>query len=153
MEDYKPRLIKFKELYKTGDWFIKIYIITKDDLNSNTKFYRNVKEKLPKWLELKNDFNSKHDHVGFLIIHEGTEGIFSLINWWVGGNMLNTHIFKTNYDNLKEFEKISGNGLAPCVWELEIINRERLAWTNLILKQNLQPNFKTYLNTTFQMRL
>ena len=39
-----------------------------------------------------------NEQIAFIIIHEATEGVFSLINWWVGENMLNTHIFLTAYD-------------------------------------------------------
>lgn len=60
--------------------------------------------------------------------------------------MLNTHIFITNYDAISEFKKISGDGLAPCIWELEIINHERISWITNILKQHISPNYKYYLN-------
>ncbi|MBV7269298.1 hypothetical protein [Winogradskyella luteola] len=153
MTTYKPRKIRFEELHKVNGWQIKIYTIAKHGDFDNTIFYNNAKGQLIKWLALTNGFNSKHNNIGFLILHAGTEGIFSLINWWVGDNMLNTHIFKTDYNNLTVFEKVSGNGLAPCVWELEVINHERLAWTNYVLKQEPQPDYNTYLNTTFSKAL
>ena len=40
-----------------------------------------------------------------------------MMNWWVGKNMLNTNIFMTNPNKPSEFEKISGDGLALCIWE------------------------------------
>ena len=150
---YRPRHIKFKELLALEDWFIKVYSITKHDRQINPEFYDIVKRELPHWLQLTNSFNSQHQNIGFLILHAGTEGIFSLINWWVGDNMLNTHIFKTDYNTMGTFEKISGDGLAPCIWELEVINHERIAWTDHILKKTPNPNFKMYLNTTFSVSL
>ena len=74
---------------------------------------------------MENSFNSSNEKIGFLILHSGTEGIFSLINWWVGENMLNTHIFLTAPKKPMDFTQISGNGLAPCIWELEVIYHER----------------------------
>jgi len=146
---YKKRHIEFKEILNVNGWKIKIYTISKNtDFNYNS-FYENVKIQLTDWLKIKNGFNTEHENIGFLILHAGTEGIFSLINWWVGKNMLNTLIFKSDYDNLFEFEKISGNGLAPCIWELEIINHERIAWTNHTLKEALKPNYSAYLKSTF----
>ncbi|MBK6266072.1 hypothetical protein JKA74_13595 [Marivirga sp. S37H4] len=97
---------------------------------------------------MKNSFDAENDRIAFLILHSGTEGIFSLINWWVGKNMLNTHIFMTSPNRPTEFTKISGDGLAPCIWELELINFERISWTNNILKNN-PPNFQLYLSEHF----
>ncbi|WP_111685300.1 hypothetical protein [Winogradskyella tangerina] len=151
MAIYKPRHIKFKELLKVNDWSIKVYTITKQGEFDYSDFYSNVKEKLPEWLAIHNGFNAQHNHIGFLILHAGTEGIFTLINWWVGDNMLNTHIFKSNYDQLDNFEQLSGNGLAPCIWELEIINHERLAWIDAVLKLAPQPNYKRYLDATINV--
>ncbi len=58
--------------------------------------------------------------------------------------MLNTNIFISNSENPFKFERISGNGLALCVWELEVINHERLSWTNNVLKQYSMPKYKKY---------
>ncbi|MCA0154312.1 hypothetical protein [Winogradskyella vincentii] len=106
---YKKRNIEFKELISTDGWKIKIYTISKESEFNHSKFYDHVKSQLSEWLKTNNGFNSDHENIGFLILHAGTEGIFSLINWWVGKNMLNTLIFKSDYDNLSHFEKISGN--------------------------------------------
>ena len=59
--------------------------------------------------------------------------------------MLNTNIFFTKPENPNEFQKISGDGLAPCIWELEIINHERISWTNNVLKNPENPKYKEYL--------
>ncbi|MEM9819612.1 MAG: hypothetical protein AAF985_01015 [Bacteroidota bacterium] len=99
---------------------------------------------------MENSFDASNDKIAFLILHAGTEGIFSLINWWVGKNMLNTNIFMTLPEKPNEFEKISGDGLGPCVWELAIINHERIAWTNHILKQNGHPDYNKYLADTIE---
>ena len=52
-----------------------------------------------------------------------------------------------------EFERISGDGLAPCIWQLEIINHERISWTKNILKQNFNPNFEKYLDDTIDKEI
>jgi len=145
MEEYRTRKILFKELIEINDWKIKIYTISKTGEFNHPIFYRNVIEELPKWLKLKNSFDSTNDKIAFLILHSGTEGIFSLINWWVGKNMLNINIFMTNLEKQNEFIKISGDGLAPCIWELEIINHERISWTNNILKKEPYPKYENYL--------
>ena len=149
MEEYKPRKIEFKEIIETEEWSIKTYTISKNGYFNHPKFYKKIKTQLPKWLLLENSFDSSNDKIGFLILHSGTEGIFSLINWWVGNNMLNTHIFITNPKEPESFTKISGDGLAPCIWELEIICHEKTSWTDNVLKQAFDPNYQAYLEDVY----
>ncbi len=146
---YQPRKIDFKEVLTIHDWAIKVYTITKDRYLNNSEIFDAVKNELSNWLNLKNCFNYKNDKIGFLIIHFGTEGIFSIINWWVGQNMLNTHIFFSDYSNPKIFNKVSGDGLAPCVWELEVINFEKNSWTEHVLKKFPSPEFRKYIEDNF----
>lgn len=149
MEEYKPRKIEFKEIIETEDWSIKTYTISQNGDFNHPKFYKEVKTQLPKWLSMENSFDSSNDKIGFLILHSGTGGIFSLINWWVGKNMLNTHIFITNPKETKDFTKVSGDGLAPCIWDLDIINHERISWRDSILKQASNPNYQGYLKDVY----
>jgi hypothetical protein len=153
MDEYKTRKIQFRELIEISDWKVKIYTISKVGEFNNHVFYQNAINQLPNWLELKNSFNSSNDKIAFLILHSGTEGIFSLINWWVGKNMLNTNIFMTSSKEPNEFTIISGDGLAPCVWELEIINHERVSWTKNILKQISNPNYDKYLKDVISIEI
>ncbi|NRA94485.1 MAG: hypothetical protein HRU26_17790, partial [Psychroserpens sp.] len=96
MNTYQARNIEFKELINLENWYIKVYTITKADTFDFPDYYEHVLDQLPKWLAMDNSFNPKHEKIGFLILHAATEGIFSIINWWVGKNMLNTHIFLTD---------------------------------------------------------
>lgn len=153
MENYKPRYISFKELVKIDDWLIKVYTISKTGEFDHPVFYKNVIAQLPDWLSKKNSFDSSNDKIGFLILHAGSEGIFSIINWWVGKNMLNTNIFITNPEQPWEFTKISGDGLAPCIWELEVINHERISWMNHVLKKNSNPLYDRYVNDTISLEI
>jgi hypothetical protein len=153
MEEYKTRKIRFKELVKIDNWHIKVYTISKIGEFDHPVFYKNAINQLSKWLKQENSFDASNDKIAFLILHSGTEGIFSLINWWVGKNMLNTNIFMTNPKKLNEFKKISGDGLAPCIWELEIINHERLSWTNNILKKMPEPHYNDYLNDSISLEV
>lgn len=150
---YKTRKIQFKEIVECNDWKIKVYTIAKVREFDHPVFYQNVLSKLPEWLKMKNSFDASNDKIAFLILHSGTEGIFSLMNWWVGTNMLNTNIFITEHDSPTEFSKISGDGLGPCIWELEIINHERISWTNHILKKFPDSDYETYLNDVINIEL
>lgn len=153
MQEYKTRKIEFKEVIKVYEWQVKVYTISKTGDFNYPVFYKSVLEQLPIWFKLENSFDSSNDKIAFLILHSGTEGIFSLINWWVGKNMLNTNTFITRPENPNEFEKISGDGLFACIWELEIINHERISWTTNFLKHLSNPNIERYLKDTISVEL
>ena len=150
---YQPRQINFKEILIIEDWTIKVYTITKDNNLIKPETFDVINTELPNWLNLKNSFNSTTDKKGFLIIHFGTEGIFSIMNWWVGQNMLNSNVFFSEYSNSDSFNKISGDGLVACIWELEIINFEKISWTENVLKKFPNPNFEKYITDNFSTLL
>lgn len=149
---YSSRFIQFKEVIQIQDWKVKVYVITKDGVFKEETLYSDVKAHLPAWLTISNGFNDHHENQAFLILHVGTEGVFTLLNWWVGENMLNTHIYLTDPQMPTHFELISGKGLSPCVWELEIINYERIAWTKHVLKSKI-PDYTSYLNDVTNVEL
>jgi hypothetical protein len=153
MGEYKTRKIQFLKTITFDAWRVKIYTISKDGNFDHPVFFKNMMTELPKWLKMENSFNPKTDKIAFLILHAASEGILSIINWWVDDNMLNTHIFLTHYEDTSAFEKISGDGLGPCIWELEIMNHERLSWLNNVLKEAPQPNFERYLNDVINKEL
>lgn len=148
MSTYEARTIRYLETVTSNDWKIKVYTISKTADFNHPAFYQSVKAALPEWLLMENRFNSNHNKVGFLILHAATEGIFSLINWWVGENMLHSHIFLTSFDSPGTFQKISGDGLMACVWELEIMNHERNSWIRHVLKKMPDPDYARYLEDT-----
>ncbi len=152
MSSYKTRKIEFRETIEVNDWKIKIYTISKIGNFDHPVFYQFVQKEIASWLTMENSFNADHDQIGFLILHAGTEGIFSLMNWWVDQYMLNTHIFLSNPNKPNQFKKISGDGLAPCIWELEVINHERLSWMKNVLQKE-EPDYPTYINDVFNCEI
>lgn len=150
---YKVRHIKFKEIISVAQWKVKAYTISKNINFQADVTYAHVLKKLPDWLNQFNSFDASHENIAFLIVHEGTEGVFSLINTWVGKNMLQTHIFISKFDTPTSFEKISGDGLFACIWELEVINHEKDSWVNHILKKQENPDYQSYLEDTFSVTI
>ncbi|NNC95404.1 MAG: hypothetical protein HKN92_07565 [Chitinophagales bacterium] len=152
MKLYKKRRIKFCETVKIDKWFVKVYTIFQFESFQSPGDYDLAISSLSRWLAMGNSFNSESSNIAFLILHEGKEGIFAIINWWVGENMLNTHIFFTEYER-SDYRIISGDGLAPCIWELEVINHERLAWIEHVLKQAEQPDYTSYMKEVYNGEL
>jgi len=149
---YKKRNIRFKELIIISEWSIKAYTISENEKFTSSATYEQAKKNLPEWIEQLNSFDSRHEYIAFLILHEGSEGIFTLVNTWVGNNMLQTHIYLSTYEDPIKFRKISGDGLFACVWELEVIRHERDAWIKYILKNAGKPQYESYLEDTLDVK-
>ena len=151
--DYQERFIKFQEIIELGLWKIKVYTISKEEQFDASLEYKLAFKEIPNWLSIENSFNANNDKIGFLILHKATEGVFYLINWWVGGNMLNTHVFLSKHRSPAKFMKISGDGLGPCVWELAVMNHEGSAWLKHVLKKPNAVNYDHYLNEVVNTKL
>lgn len=150
MKAYQSREIVFRENFQIEGWTLKVYTISVSGAFEHDDFYAQFKQQLPSWLKQENSFNAEHNHLGFVILHEATEGIFSLISWWVGGNMINTHVFLTPHGVPDQFTQISGDGLFACVWEMEVINHERLSWIKHVLKND---DTQAYLEDVRNVRI
>ncbi|WP_409525699.1 hypothetical protein [Nitrincola sp. MINF-07-Sa-05] len=87
--------------------------------------------------------------IGVIIIHEAREGVFLLISWWVGENMLRHHVFLSPGNEPHDFVSLAPSGIVACVWELAILAFERRAWIDAILNNPNGPDTEQYLASTF----
>lgn len=143
---YQSRSIQFYELLIVENWTIKIYTIT-----SNVRFraidvLNNAKKNLTQWLKTSQSLRLPTYGIAFLIVHEGKDGVWSLINWWIGGEMLQSSTYYTSFGNPAEFKLCPSEGGMACVWELAVMAHERKAWINHVLKRATVPDFIAYLN-------
>lgn len=143
-EAYKPRKVEFEQLLEMGDWKVKVYTITNRDVFKS----RNVLEKalayLPKWLARSKKLGFPTYRAAFFIVHEGRDGVWSLINWWIGGEMLQSLTFYTTDDNSNKFRTMPKEGGMACVWEMAVISYERAMWVEYVLRRADNPDFEGY---------
>ena len=71
---------------------------------------------------------------GFTIAHDAATAGLGLVFWWVNENELHQRVFAAPRDDPGELEPADGTGMA-CVWELEVIDFERRAWLDDVLKR------------------
>lgn len=138
--NYQERHITFHEQVAAGNWVVKIYTISPKASFESEEVLKSVKSKLPTLLEEA----SNHHHSAFLIVHEGTDGVWSLVNWWTGREMLRTKTYFTSFQEKERLSLLPANGSLACVWELPLINHEKNAWVKHILKKPSQPAFEDY---------
>lgn len=147
METFKPRKAEFNRLATIKDWRVKIYTITWRLCFESFEILENAVAKLPVLLEKTSALGLKTYRAGFLIVHEGRDGVWTLFNWWLGGGILQSITFFTPFDAPHEFRSLSADGFMACVWELAVIDFERAQWVENVLQKAEKPDFSGYLET------
>ena len=70
---------------------------------------------------------------GFTIAHNAARAGLALAYWWANENEIHMRAFAAPLDDPGALEPADGTGMA-CVWELEVIEFERRAWLEDVLK-------------------
>lgn len=142
---YKPRPVRFLEVYDCQGWQIKIYSISSINNLVQEKKVVAAKQQIPTWLKAANLYELDTYKIATLILHEGKEGCFAIINWWIDATMIQHFVYLATNEKPNEFALYSHNGIITCVWELAVLWHERNAWMKHILLQSTQPNVEAYL--------
>lgn len=148
-EFYKPRPIRFLEIYACAGWRIKMYSISVKAEMVTAEAITEAKKQLPGWLENSKITALKNYQIATLILHEGKEGCFAVLSWWVDENMLQLFAYLRLYGE-RQFHLLSDKGIVSCVWEMAILCFERNAWVEQILKRGKNPDFENYLQQQLQ---
>lgn len=150
-ELYKPRKIDFKNWVEVNNWVVKIYTITNQSSFGSNVTVKLVESHLPNWLNEIDKSKLPTYKQAFLIIHEAREGVWILLNWWTGGEMIETKVYFSNFKTPNKISNSPHNTNALiCVWELEVFAHERKAWIKHILKKAKNPDFYNYKLDVFE---
>lgn len=71
--------------------------------------------------------------LGFTIAHDAAGAGLGLVYWWANDNEIHMRAFASPKDDPAALEPAAGTGMA-CVWELEVIDFERRAFLEDVLK-------------------
>jgi hypothetical protein len=141
---YSPRTIRFVEIILHQGWQIKLYSISAQNAFVSIDNIEQAKKYLDQWLSKSTVYSLPTYKIATLILHEGKEGCFAILNWWLDENMTQNYIYlKRQQDTV--FELVSDRGMSVCVWEMAVLWHERNAWVKHVLMQHEQPNFIGYL--------
>ncbi|WP_350293548.1 hypothetical protein [uncultured Croceitalea sp.] len=148
-EAYRPRSINFNKNLCIEQWNVKTYTITNKQEFTSFSILENVTEHLPVWLQQIENGKLPNYKQAFLIVHEAREGVWILLSWWTGGEMVETKVFFSSFDtpNIITDSPYNTNSLL-CVWELEVFGHERASWIQHILQNPEYPDFVGYKNDT-----
>ncbi len=143
-EAYVQRKITSLEPFAALGWHVKIYTITNLEVFSSKGILDEVLASLPDWLAKADTSYLPTYKTAFLIVHEAREGVWILLSWWTGGEMLETLTRFVQLDSPIQIQESPYKNSLVCVWELQIIQHEREAWIKHILSSPSSPDFENY---------
>jgi hypothetical protein len=125
---YRPRTIRFLRRENVGDWRLKVYGIGTHAPDARPEFVAAsvdaARQALP-----------EGGGAGFVIAHDAATAGLSLVYWWANENEIHARFFASPLDDPSAIAPYDGTGLG-CVWEMEVLNFERCAWLEDVLKNN-----------------
>ena len=142
---YEPRSFQSHGTWAIGPLTLKVYGITleSDGMSDATRAAarRHVEQRLP---EIEGD--GSHHELGFVIIHQGMDATWLLMNWWAYGD-IRCQLMSSRDRNAAESAAFSPEtrALANCVYEEAVIHAETQAWIDAMLSR--APEAGTYLET------
>ena len=71
---------------------------------------------------------------GFTIAHDARSAGLGLVYWWANENEIHGRFFGSPLDEPSNLTEFQDTGLA-CVWEMEVLDFERRAWLEHVLKR------------------
>ncbi len=147
-EEYQSRRIEIVDVLSISGWNVKVYTIT-NNKNFSSKAQLTLNEailSIPNWLEEVSFSTLPIYNSAFLIVHEAREGVWILLNWWTGGEMIETKTFFAETDQPLLIKNTPHKNSLLCVWELEVFAFERKSWIKHVLSEACSPDFVGYTN-------
>ncbi len=127
---YQPRNTRFLGLRRAGDHWVKAYAIEVPGRETGEREEATALQLAARQLLL--DRTAGSTGLGFVIVHAGADGDYVLVQSWTEGHMARLTVFSGPAGEPEALRPAS-SGLAPCVWEAEVIAHERAAYVNRIL--------------------
>jgi hypothetical protein len=142
-EPYRTRSIRPLELWTIEpSWRLKVYGIAYDAEVPREPLIAAARDAVQ--AELAGADTDGHG-VGWVTVHDARDGVFVLVDWWGGENMIYQRLWYGAAD--LPIVLTPGDRDAPvmCVWELAIAAAERRAWIDCVLANRAGPDLERYL--------
>lgn len=156
---YQTRPLRFLHVANLKGWHVKVYGISAHQTIPQALLVKAAEqlatEQLPSpavWTAKPGEaliISEDRYGVAILIVHEGREGNFVLLSWWVGENMLEHYVYFTAATPPFTFEPLANPHIIACVWELAVLTFERQAWVDAVLANPSGPDLEAYLRRQF----
>ena len=87
------------------------------------------------------------DSFGFTIAHDAASAALGIAYWWANENEIHSAYFVAPLDDPGALEPLDDPSAMACVWELEVIDFERRAWLDEVMKRG---DYDAYLQATLE---
>lgn len=143
VEKHVARPIRFQEIWEADGWRLKVYGIAYRRPAPRRELVVVAKRlalvALPQPPEAGNRYG-----VGFLGAHDARGGCYVFIDWWADENELHHHPFLG--PSPEDLRPVRPDESIACVWDLAVIDFERRAWLETVLKNSGAPDLDAYLS-------
>jgi hypothetical protein len=135
---YVPRTVQLLELWRPDGWALKVYGIAYGRPKPTAELVDAAKRLARAILPREAGYG-----LGFVGAHQGRTGCFAFVDWWTNENELYHRSFLGPSPN--EMRPGGPEDNTACVWDLAVIDFERRAWHELIVKRADAPDVEGYV--------
>ncbi len=135
---YVARPIRFQELWQPRAWRLKMYGIAYRRPTPRPDLVDAVKRLALQVLPAQGAYG-----VGFIGAHDARSGCYAFVDWWADENELHHKNFLGPSPD--ELRPAGPDDSTACVWDLAVIDFERRAWHEIVVKQAGAPDLGAYL--------
>lgn len=147
-ERYKPRRIMFIDLWEFADWRVKVYAILYEGRSAaGPEMWEAIRSIVEACLSQVHP--PEHYGIGYVIVHLARGADFVAVDWWTEENIVQQRLFMGEPGKAAKLQEITAKGFIACVWEMQVHNVERLAWTSNVLANPSGPDLNAYLEIHF----
>jgi hypothetical protein len=125
---HATRQVRFIGREQLGSWQMKVYGIGTHAPDARPEFVEAT-------LEAARQALPEGGGAGFVIAHDARSAGLSRVYWWSNENEIHGRFFASPLGDPAAFGPYDGTGVG-CVWELEVIDFERRAWLEDVLKND-----------------
>jgi hypothetical protein len=150
-QSYEPRPVAYLETWAPEGWLLKVYGIAfrgdRPPPDTVAAARETALAALPRPAQDEDRYG-----VGFLVVHEGQDARWLLVDWWGLESVLHHRLFVSPLEGAPAFRP-ADPALTACVWELPVLAFERDSWVETVLKDAHRPDVAAYLGRRLEGRV
>lgn len=144
IQPYVPRQVRPLGMHECDGWRVKLHgLYATGDTNTDRAVLAAALSAAEQALPKPADGGGRYG-VGFLIVHRTLDAYSYVVGWWTNNCLLSISAFTAR---ISEPEVVGSSPArqAGCVWELAVIDHERRAWTEMVMRSEGVPDLDGYL--------
>ena len=138
---YEPRRVTVVDRVGNEAWQLKTYWMSPDGTEPDQTIIQAAGEAALDVLEGQDGYG-----VGFLIVHRGVIADWIVLGWWTDEDILRRRVLVHEAEGVVDR---SDEHFLACVWELSVVDWERKAWINTVLRHPDDAETDRYLAAVY----